>query len=130
LRVRSRISPAALLVNVTARIEAGSTPYSSTRYAILDVRTRVFPDPAPASTRSGPSKCSTAARCSGFNVFRMFSFCVFIIPVYPADDRTLPETPRRDEERERGGADTVLPPPLSLCRERRLRAQPIRSAPT
>src|SRR5690625_662250 len=28
---------------------------------------RVLPDPAPASTRAGPSKCSTAARCSSFS---------------------------------------------------------------
>src|SRR5688572_9536982 len=34
-------------------------------------RTRVLPEPAPASTSNGPSGCSTAARCSGFNAPRM-----------------------------------------------------------
>ena len=29
------------------------------------VRTRVLPVPAPASTRTGPSRVSTASRCSG-----------------------------------------------------------------
>src|SRR5690606_22541570 len=62
-----RISPAALLVKVRARIDSGATPYSSIRFAIREVRTRVFPEPAPASTRRGPSKCSAATRCSGFS---------------------------------------------------------------
>jgi hypothetical protein len=52
-RTRSRISPAALLVKVSARIPAGSTPCSSTSQAMRVVSTRVFPDPAPASTSSG-----------------------------------------------------------------------------
>src|SRR3954470_6221841 len=34
--------------------------------------TRVFPDPAPASMRSGPSRCSTASRCSGLSFSRKF----------------------------------------------------------
>ena len=55
LSTRSRISPAALLVKVMARIFQGLTPFSSIRYAILWVSTRVFPEPAPARIRSGPS---------------------------------------------------------------------------
>ncbi len=69
-RTRSRISPAALLVKVSARIESGATPNSSTRLATRVVSTRVLPEPAPASTRSGPSKCSAASRCSGLSVWR------------------------------------------------------------
>ena len=53
--MRSRISPAALFVNVTARIWRGSTPSMSISRAMRVVSTRVFPEPAPASTSSGPS---------------------------------------------------------------------------
>ena len=52
--MRSRISPAALLVNVTARILRGSTPSTSISRAMRVVSTRVFPEPAPASTSNGP----------------------------------------------------------------------------
>ena len=50
---RSRISRAALFVNVIATIFAGSMP-CSIRCAIFAVMTRVLPLPAPASTSSGP----------------------------------------------------------------------------
>ncbi|MCE3273606.1 MAG: hypothetical protein K0S57_4003 [Ramlibacter sp.] len=50
---RSRISAAALLVNVIAAIRLASSP-AWIRRAILWVITRVLPDPAPASTRQGP----------------------------------------------------------------------------
>src|SRR6185503_10899414 len=64
---RSFISRAALFVNVKARIPSGASPRSWTRWAIRPVRTRVFPLPAPARTRSGPPGCSTAWRCTGFS---------------------------------------------------------------
>ena len=51
---RSFISPAALFVNVIANISKGATPRSAMRNAIRRVKTRVFPEPAPATTRSGP----------------------------------------------------------------------------
>ena len=54
LSTRSRISPAALLVKVIARIFQGATP-CSIRYATRCVSTRVLPEPAPAKIRSGPS---------------------------------------------------------------------------
>ena len=38
--------------------------------AIRVVRTRVLPVPAPASTRTGPSRVSTASRCSGLRSLR------------------------------------------------------------
>ena len=60
-RARSAISRAALLVKVTARRCFASMP-DSRRRAMRTVTTRVFPVPAPASTRSGPSPCSTASR--------------------------------------------------------------------
>ena len=52
---RSRISPAALLVNVIARISFAFAASVPTRYAIRWVSTRVLPDPAPAMISSGPS---------------------------------------------------------------------------
>src|SRR5213075_3118579 len=61
--MRDFISPAALLVNVIAKIELGTIP-SESRYATRRVITRVFPDPAPAMISSGPSTWVTAARCS------------------------------------------------------------------
>ena len=65
---RSRISAAALFVNVMARISHGATPRFSIRFAMRYVSTRVLPDPAPASTRSGPSVVTTASRCGPFRV--------------------------------------------------------------
>ena len=61
---RSRISAAALLVKVTARIDREAVPRSMRR-AMRWVTTRVLPEPAPASTSMGPISCSTAARCEG-----------------------------------------------------------------
>ena len=68
LSTRSRISPAALLVNVMARICHGLTFKRSIRYAILCVSTLVLPLPAPANIRSGPSVQKTASFCLSFNV--------------------------------------------------------------
>src|SRR3954470_432732 len=62
---RSRLSPAALFVNVIARISCTRARPVWTRYASRCVRTRVLPDPAPARIRSGPSPCVTAAFCGG-----------------------------------------------------------------
>ena len=67
---RSRISPAALFVKVMARISCGLTPTADTRWAIRYVSTRVFPEPAPATTSTGPSVASTASRWAGFRSAR------------------------------------------------------------
>jgi hypothetical protein len=60
ISTRSRISCAALLVKVIARISPGRALPVRIRLAIRCVRTRVLPEPAPASTSSGPSSWSTA----------------------------------------------------------------------
>src|SRR5436190_420788 len=65
--MRSRISLAARLVKVKARIWCGGTP-SRTRRPMRSVSTRVLPLPAPASTRSGPAGCSTAERWASLSV--------------------------------------------------------------
>src|SRR5215471_5254815 len=67
---RLAISDAALLVNVTARIESGCTPTPSIKCAIRYVMTRVLPLPAPARISTGPSVVSTASRCCGFSLDR------------------------------------------------------------
>ena len=67
---RSFISPAALFVKVIARISFGFTPHAARRCATRYVRTRVFPDPAPAITSSGPSVVRTASRWAGFRSAR------------------------------------------------------------
>src|SRR5215207_7140183 len=64
---RSFISPAALLVKVIARISPGWAPRCASRCAIRYVRTRVLPEPAPATMSSGAPACSTAARCAGLS---------------------------------------------------------------
>jgi hypothetical protein len=66
---RSRISRAALLVNVIAAILLPGTCLRAIRYAIFSVITRVLPEPAPASTSRGPSQYSTAARCGGLSPY-------------------------------------------------------------
>ena len=54
---RSRISSAALLVKVMARMEPGCTPSSSMSQAMRRVITVVLPEPAPARMSSGPWAC-------------------------------------------------------------------------
>src|SRR5579884_3639821 len=77
---RSRISSAALLVNVTARTDGPGTRCALTRWAMRWVITLVLPLPAPASSRRGPSTCSAAARCSGFSPARKsIIFCMLRI---------------------------------------------------
>src|SRR5947208_16234714 len=43
----------------------GGTARPSIRCAIRAARTVVFPDPGPATTRTGPSPIRTTSRCSG-----------------------------------------------------------------
>ena len=70
MATRSFISRAALLVKVTARMShARARPVASV-WAMRVVSTRVLPVPAPASTSTGPSIASTAARCSAFSPSR------------------------------------------------------------
>ena len=65
--MRSRISRAALLVKVTARISDGHAWRVYKICAIRAVSAAVLPVPAPASRSTGPSVVSTASRCGGFN---------------------------------------------------------------
>ena len=67
---RSRISRAALLVKVTARIWLGQALRVAIRWASRAVSAAVLPVPAPASTSTGPSVVSTASRCGGLRPAR------------------------------------------------------------
>ena len=69
LITRSFISLAALFVKVIAKIFQGLTPFSSIKYAMRWVKTRVLPLPAPAMIKSGPSVNCTASACRGFIPF-------------------------------------------------------------
>src|ERR671911_945743 len=65
---RSFISPAALFVKVIARSANGGTRWSPISQATRCVRTRVLPDPAPATTSNGTSGGAvTASRCTGLS---------------------------------------------------------------
>jgi len=60
---RSFISSAALFVKVSARIRNAFSRPSSSKRAIRQVRTRVFPEPGPARTNMALSLHATASRC-------------------------------------------------------------------
>src|SRR5204863_1939388 len=64
-RIRAFISAAAFSVNVIARMRSTGTPSSHTARTNRSTSTRVLPLPAPASRNRGPSRRSTARRCSG-----------------------------------------------------------------
>ena len=60
--IRSRISAAALFVNVMARISPRRARPVASRWAMRCVSTLVLPEPAPATMSNGAPECSTAAR--------------------------------------------------------------------
>ncbi len=60
--MRLRISAAALLVKVTARMLFGEAPSTWISHATRCTNTRVLPLPAPASTSAAPSGEATACR--------------------------------------------------------------------
>ena len=64
------ISFAALLVKVTDKIWLGKALFVFIIWAILDVKTLVFPEPAPATIYNGPSTCITASFCALFKLSR------------------------------------------------------------
>ena len=72
------ISLAALLEKVRAKIFSGKTLRESIKYAILYVKTRVLPLPAPAIILSGPSLYKTAFFCSWFNI--LISNLAILVP--------------------------------------------------
>jgi hypothetical protein len=70
---RRSISRAALLVNVTARIDSGPACPVPSSHAMRVVSTRVLPLPAPARISADACGSVTAASCSGLRFSR--SFC-------------------------------------------------------
>ena len=67
----------------------GATPQFSIRYAIRYVSTLVFPDPAPARTKSGPSVCFTADSCSLFKIFSRSFMLSLLFPFSFSAPRSL-----------------------------------------
>jgi hypothetical protein len=65
---RLSISREARRVKVNSKMRSGATPFS-TRCAVRKTKTRVFPLPAPAITRNGPSVAKTASSWAGFSSF-------------------------------------------------------------
>jgi len=61
--IRLRSAAEALRPNVSTRMWLGSVP-SATRAATASTRVVVLPVPGPPTTRSGPSRWATTARCS------------------------------------------------------------------
>ncbi len=105
---RSRISPAALFVNVIARISFGFTPCALIRWATRWVSTLVLPEPAPAITSSGPSTCNAASRWASFRSARSSSCGVTVTtrcyrrpPPSPGPDGTARRRPHRPSGRAR-----------------------------
>jgi hypothetical protein len=69
--MRARISAAALFVKVTARMLWGEAPCVWITQAMRCVSTRVLPEPAPASTSTGPTGAETASRCASLSGAKM-----------------------------------------------------------
>ena len=82
--ILSFISLAALFVNVIDNIFHGFTSFSFIKYAILCVNTFVFPLPAPAITKHGPSVFVTASYCLSFKPSNI-SCIYFFLPFFYYD---------------------------------------------
>src|SRR4051794_15908805 len=106
---RSRISCAALLVNVIARISSWRARRLITRCAMRWVSTRVLPEPAPARISSGPSPCSTASRCGGFRPPRSWSARLVVsgIPPIVRSARDVPSRAMRLTDEVRQTAERI-----------------------
>src|SRR3954453_1679693 len=106
---RSRISWAALLVKVIARISPGPACPVPTKWAIRWVSTRVLPEPAPARISSGPSPCSTASRCGGFRPARSWSARSVVsgIPSIVSGRRDVLSAPMRLTDEVRSTAERI-----------------------
>ena len=76
---RVRISCAARRVKVMARQFSGFKPLSEIKFAILRVKTVVFPDPGPATITSCFSSLFTAASCSSSSPLALGFSCTSIL---------------------------------------------------
>ena len=98
--ILSFISPAALRVNVSARMREGSAPFAS-RYAILLVSTLVLPEPAPATIKTGPSVHFTASRCVASSCSKISYSFFSITAIFTKVRIILQITPCRWQESEK-----------------------------
>ena len=117
---RSRISAAALLVKVMARISHGAARSCSRMLAMRYVSTRVLPEPAPASTRSGPWVVTTASRWGPFKV----SMSMGTVRPLPSSRFRCPARPARSARAVRRSAISRESQQLH-CRRRHEKSRPI-----
>ena len=117
---RVRITPAALSVNVTARISSGRNVPVATCHAMRRVIVVVLPEPAPARTQTGPRTASAARLCSWFSPPRMSTEPPYRRP-RPDSARDRPESVTRVQIR---GKRRPRPPALcqtgAMCRNIRI----------
>lgn len=85
---RSFISLAALFVKVIAKMLYGKTCFSLIKYAILCVKRRVFPLPAPAVTKTAPSVCKSAFFCASLSCDNISSTW-YILPQLKINQKDL-----------------------------------------
>ena len=105
-RIRARISAAALLVNVTARICHGFAPSTPIRYATRWASTRVLPEPAPARISSGPFVVVTARACSGLRRETIRSATAFRSACAVSDSGVATMLPRDENQSAACGASS------------------------
>ena len=119
---RCFISSAALLVKVMARTSNGLTPCSRMRWAMRWVRTRVLPEPAPATMSSGPPVWVTASRWTGLSPSsRASSAGLMGTPAYWPPVTGLRSDGDRSSGRRGGAARQPQPPPARVLRRHRVR---------
>src|SRR6516164_6420997 len=107
---RWRISSAALLVKVMARISNGEIPCSAISQAIRCVRTLVLPEPAPATTSNGPPGWVTASACTGLRPASRAEAAVEVTwPRYRTAPTATPMPGRHSGERSRPSAVDYSP---------------------
>ena len=80
------------------------------------VITRVLPVPAPATTSSGPSPCSTAARCAAFSGKPVSESAREIGVCDIMRNRNCSRLQRGEHEAKQRAADRRVGVPLDLCR--------------
>src|SRR5437763_758899 len=103
--MRPRISAAALLVNVTARMLLGEAPSTWINQATRWTSTRVLPLPAPASTKAAPAGEATACRWASLSPSRRCDTSIRprIVLLHAAASRLLGELDQRKRKGEHHG---------------------------
>ena len=83
----SSLSPASISAISSSLAQSGTSRESDAlpyriRFTILFIKTVVFPLPAPARSKRGPSVVITALRCSGLSLAKSASISFFLALIY------------------------------------------------